>query len=126
MHVVQTEALPPSRGRTILPTIGSTRKRSDAPRKVARAKVGMTGRRLTGGRSYPNRKRLSMAAGAPLRERLAGLPDRPGVYLYRNAAGKLLYVGKAKSLRSRVRSYFQASAGHPPRTAQLVAEVHDL
>jgi excinuclease ABC subunit C len=48
------------------------------------------------------------------------------VYLYRNAAGEILYVGKAKSLRSRVRSYFQPSAQHPPRTAQLVGEIHDL
>ncbi|HEX4825681.1 MAG TPA: excinuclease ABC subunit UvrC [Candidatus Polarisedimenticolaceae bacterium] len=61
-----------------------------------------------------------------LKEKVAGLPDRPGVYLYRNVGGKLLYVGKAKSLRSRVRSYFQPSAQHPPRTAQLVAEVSDL
>jgi excinuclease ABC subunit C len=61
-----------------------------------------------------------------LRERLADLPDRPGVYLYRNAAGELLYVGKAKSLRSRVRSYFQPSAQHPPRTSQLVAEIADF
>ena len=61
-----------------------------------------------------------------LREKLASLPDRPGVYLYRNAARELLYVGKAKSLRARVRSYFQPGAAHPPRTARLVEEVADL
>ena len=61
-----------------------------------------------------------------LREKLDALPDRPGVYLYRNAAGELLYVGKAKSLRSRVRSYFQPGAQHAPRTAGLVSEVADL
>lgn len=61
-----------------------------------------------------------------LREKLADLPDRPGVYLYRNAARKLLYVGKAKSLRSRVRSYFQPGAQHAPRTVSLVAEIADL
>ena len=61
-----------------------------------------------------------------LREKLDALPDRPGVYLYRNVAGELLYVGKAKSLRSRVRSYFQPGAQHPPRTASLVAEVAEL
>ena len=61
-----------------------------------------------------------------LREKLADLPDRPGVYLYRNAAGELLYVGKAKSLRSRVRSYFQPGAQHAPRTVSLVAEVAEL
>jgi len=63
---------------------------------------------------------------ARLREKLDGLPDRPGVYQYRAADGALLYVGKAKSLRSRVRSYFQPSAQHPPRTAGLVAEIADV
>jgi excinuclease ABC subunit C len=61
-----------------------------------------------------------------LREKLDKLPDRPGVYLYRNAANALLYVGKAKSLRSRVRSYFQPGAQHAPRTVSLVAEIADL
>ena len=61
-----------------------------------------------------------------LREKLDELPDRPGVYLYRNAARELLYVGKAKSLRQRVRSYFQPGAQHAPRTVNLVAEIADL
>ena len=68
--------------------------------------------------------------GAPRRSDLAAaldaLPDAPGVYLYRDAGGKLLYVGKAKSLRSRVRSYFQASAAHAPRTERLVSQIADL
>ena len=42
-----------------------------------------------------------------LEEKLRALPRGPGVYLFRDAAGEVLYVGKAKSLRSRVRSYFQ-------------------
>jgi len=61
-----------------------------------------------------------------LREKLDALPERPGVYLYRNAARELLYVGKAKSLRARVRSYFQAGAQHAPRTVSLVSEIADL
>jgi len=64
--------------------------------------------------------------GATLREKVDALPDRPGVYLYRNAARELLYVGKAKSLRQRVRSYFQPGAQHAPRTVNLVAEIVDL
>jgi excinuclease ABC subunit C len=64
--------------------------------------------------------------GTPLREKVDALPDRPGVYLYRNAKGELLYVGKAKSLRQRVRSYFQPGAQHAPRTVNLVAEIADL
>jgi excinuclease ABC subunit C len=67
------------------------------------------------------------ASTAPaLRAKLDALPERPGVYLYRGVSGELLYVGKAKSLRSRVRSYFQPSAQHPPRTSRLVEEIADL
>lgn len=63
---------------------------------------------------------------ADLVEKLDQLPTRPGVYLYKNAAGRTIYIGKAKSLRSRVRSYFQPSATHPPRIARLVSEIADL
>ncbi|MGD8495131.1 MAG: excinuclease ABC subunit UvrC [Gemmatimonadales bacterium] len=58
-----------------------------------------------------------------LRSTLAELPREPGVYLFRDAAGELIYVGKAKSLRSRVRSYFRAEAGRHPRIRRLVAEI---
>lgn len=61
-----------------------------------------------------------------LQDKLDNLPDRPGVYQYRNAAGEVIYIGKAKSLRSRVRSYFQPSAHHDPRIAGMVTEVADL
>jgi excinuclease ABC subunit C len=63
---------------------------------------------------------------ADLRDKLDQLPDRPGVYLYRDRRGAVIYVGKAKSLRQRVRSYFQPSAQHPPRVANLVEEIADL
>jgi excinuclease ABC subunit C len=61
-----------------------------------------------------------------LQEQLDRLPERPGVYVYRNAAGEPIYVGKAKSLRQRVRSYFQPSAAHSPRIERMVSEVRDL
>ncbi len=48
--------------------------------------------------------------GDRLREQLKGLPTRPGVYVFRDANGETLYIGKAASLRSRVRSYFGATA----------------
>jgi len=64
---------------------------------------------------------------APIpRETLERLPPRPGVYIYRNANGEPIYIGKAKSLRQRVRSYFQPSAQHPPRIARVVEEVAEL
>src|SRR5918998_2099623 len=60
-----------------------------------------------------------------LAEALKNLPDRPGVYLFKDARGRLLYVGKAESLRDRVRSYFQASTtfdqAHQPKVRQVVA-----
>jgi excinuclease ABC subunit C len=61
-----------------------------------------------------------------LEDKLSELPDAPGVYLYKDGRGRVLYVGKAASLRSRVRSYFQKSAQHPPKTLALVAEIRDL
>ena len=66
------------------------------------------------------------AVSPQLREKLDALVTHPGVYLYRNADGEVIYIGKAKSLRQRVRSYFQPSAQHPPRIARMVREVRDL
>jgi excinuclease ABC subunit C len=61
-----------------------------------------------------------------LKEKLAKLPDSPGVYLHKDRAGRVLYVGKASSLRSRVRSYFHSSADHSPRIRWMVSRVHDV
>jgi excinuclease ABC subunit C len=58
--------------------------------------------------------------------KLPHLPDSPGVYLWRGADGEVLYVGKAKRLRSRVRSYFGADSGASIKTAHLVRQVVDL
>ena len=58
--------------------------------------------------------------------KLSELPTSPGVYLMKSAAGEILYVGKAASLRSRVRSYFQAPEGLPQRTIALVSEIDDF
>ena len=52
---------------------------------------------------------------------LGGVPDRPGVYLFRDGDGRVLYVGKARTLRSRVRSYFGAPSGLEARTLAMVA-----
>jgi excinuclease ABC subunit C len=61
-----------------------------------------------------------------LQQKLSGVPDKPGCYIFRDAAGQVLYVGKAEVLRNRVRSYFQDSALHPPRTRMMVSRVADL
>ena len=57
-----------------------------------------------------------------LKEQIARLPEQPGVYLYANAAGETIYVGKARSLRDRVRSYLGAS-GASPKTDALLDEI---
>jgi len=54
---------------------------------------------------------------------LDNLPTKPGVYMMQDAAGTIIYVGKAINLRNRVRSYFHASADHPPKVQRLVAQV---
>lgn len=61
-----------------------------------------------------------------LAEKLKSLPDRPGVYVFKNAAGEVLYVGKAKILKNRVRSYFQNQTHLLPRTQLLIQEIADL
>jgi excinuclease ABC subunit C len=61
-----------------------------------------------------------------LQQKLDHLPVEPGVYVYKNAEGKIIYVGKARSLRHRVRSYFQESRSLDPKTEHLVAEAADL
>lgn len=59
-------------------------------------------------------------------EKLENLSTQPGVYLFKNEDGKVLYVGKAKNLRSRVRSYFQESRPLDPKTSIMIGKVHDL
>jgi len=59
-------------------------------------------------------------------EQLKQLPASPGVYLLRNAAGDILYVGKAADLSQRVRSYFITSQKLPPKLQHLVGQVHDI
>ncbi len=59
-------------------------------------------------------------------EKLKTLPTKAGIYLHKNAGGKIVYVGKAKNLRNRVRSYFQSSRNHDPKTRQLVRMIADF
>ncbi|MCE5307806.1 MAG: excinuclease ABC subunit UvrC [Acidobacteriales bacterium] len=61
-----------------------------------------------------------------LREKAASLPLAPGVYLYKDSEGKVLYVGKAKSLRNRVRSYFNDQRLAEAKTGRLISEARDI
>ena len=54
------------------------------------------------------------------------LPDQPGVYVFKDHAGEVLYIGKAARLADRVRSYFLKSTDHTPKTALLVSQIADL
>src|SRR6516165_4806770 len=60
------------------------------------------------------------------REKAASLPEKPGVYLFKDSGGNVLYVGKAASLRSRVRSYFLESSWINAKTGSLAREIADL
>lgn len=59
-------------------------------------------------------------------EVLPDLPDRPGVYFMKSSSGKILYIGKAKSLNNRVRSYFNAIEAHDGRKRKLMAKVRTV
>ncbi|MEO7103923.1 MAG: excinuclease ABC subunit UvrC [Gemmatimonadaceae bacterium] len=59
-------------------------------------------------------------------QKLQHLPDSPGVYLWKDAGGEVLYVGKAKSLRSRVRSYFASEHPFSLKTQHLVRQIADV
>ncbi|HET6207386.1 MAG TPA: excinuclease ABC subunit UvrC, partial [Terracidiphilus sp.] len=61
-----------------------------------------------------------------LRDKVAALPFSPGVYLYKDVGGKIIYVGKAKSLRARVRSYFNDDRLADIKTGTLISEARDV
>ncbi|MCH8938751.1 MAG: excinuclease ABC subunit C, partial [Gemmatimonadetes bacterium] len=58
--------------------------------------------------------------------KISALPDSPGVYLWKNAEGKVIYVGKAKRLRSRVRAYVAADYRNSPKHRLLLRQIADL
>ena len=63
----------------------------------------------------------------PLVERqLRVTPERPGVYMMKDARGNILYVGKASVLRNRLRTYFGSPSGQPPKIRRMIGHVHDF
>jgi excinuclease ABC subunit C len=67
-----------------------------------------------------------MEISAHLQGILATLPTKPGCYIMKNTAGKIIYVGKAINLKNRVRSYFHADSSHDNKTRRLVRDIVDL
>src|SRR5579862_2644513 len=61
-----------------------------------------------------------------LSEKVGQIPAQPGVYLFQDAGGAILYVGKARSLRARVKSYFLESRWQDAKTGSLVREIADI
>ena len=61
-----------------------------------------------------------------LDEKLKLLPTDSGVYLHKNADGKIIYIGKAKNLKNRVRQYFHSSRNHDRKTRELVKRITDF
>ena len=61
-----------------------------------------------------------------LRDKVSQLPLTPGVYLYKDAGGRVIYVGKAKILRHRVRSYFSDDKLADIKTGTLISEARDI
>jgi len=59
-------------------------------------------------------------------QRLSTIPSKPGVYVFNDIRQKVLYVGKAKNLRNRIRSYFQKKSVLDPRKASMMRDVHDF
>ncbi|HEY7162231.1 MAG TPA: GIY-YIG nuclease family protein, partial [Acidobacteriota bacterium] len=60
------------------------------------------------------------------KEKIKDIPNKPGVYLFKNAKGRVIYVGKASSLRQRVRSYFHDEVSGGPLTYWMVSDAADV
>ena len=61
-----------------------------------------------------------------LQEKIRMLPSKPGVYQFKDEQGKIIYIGKAKSLKSRVSSYFNKGGGHSGKTRVMIKRIKDL
>jgi excinuclease ABC subunit C len=75
---------------------------------------------------HPTIIKLSTTTTPDLERRLQEIPPEPGVYFMRDATDRILYIGKSKKLRSRVRSYFRDGNPHTPRIAMMVRQVAEI
>jgi excinuclease ABC subunit C len=74
----------------------------------------------------PDLTYTAIADPATFEERLKSVPHAPGVYIWKDSAGKIIYVGKSKALRDRMRSYFGAPRGLSSKTRRLVGQIADF
>jgi excinuclease ABC subunit C len=74
----------------------------------------------------PDLTYTSIADPGAFEERLKSVPHAPGVYIWKDSAGKILYVGKSKALRDRMRSYFGAPRGLSSKTRRMVGQIADF
>jgi Excinuclease ABC subunit C len=74
----------------------------------------------------PDLTHTAIADPTAFEERLRAVPLAPGVYLWKNAQGKIIYVGKSKRLRDRMRSYFNQTGDPYGKTARLVEQIADF
>ena len=61
-----------------------------------------------------------------IKEELKKLPSKPGVYIMKNSNDEIIYVGKAVSLKNRVRQYFQSSKNHSPKVISMVSHIAEF
>ena len=61
-----------------------------------------------------------------IQQKLSQIPKSPGVYFFRDEKGEIIYIGKAKVLKNRVRSYFNSPKGKDPKTLVMVKNIADL
>ena len=76
--------------------------------------------------SVPTIDRVAVSLEDSIKRRLRAVPDAPGVYLFRDTRGQVIYVGKALRLRDRLRSYFTAAYAQTARVSELVRKVYDF
>ncbi len=69
---------------------------------------------------------LNKLSASNIEQRLQEIPSEPGVYFMRDGTDRILYIGKSKKLRSRVRSYFREGSQHTPRIAMMVRQVAEI
>ena len=69
---------------------------------------------------------MATTSSVAIQHQLRSLPSRPGVYIFRNTEGQVIYIGKATKLRDRVRSYFGSPVSFENRTRRLVEQIADL